>query len=122
MKRDMDLVRKILMVMSEENAGPNTNWEGKCVGFTRDQILHHAHLMKQGGLIDAVESKSLRNPIPIAMPLSITWAGHDFLDAVKDDSLWERAKLNVIKPAGGVAFSVLLEWAKTEAIRRLGIG
>ena len=51
----------------------------------------------------------------------LTWSGHEFADAANDGALWAKAKTNVIGPAGGVAFTVLLEWLKAEAKSRLGI-
>jgi hypothetical protein len=121
MKRDMDLVRAMLIFMSENDLSSNAEWGAVLPGYTQDQILHHAHLMTQGGLIESVDMTYMDSQLPMALPTSITWAGHDFLDAVTDDSLWAKAKDTVIKPAGGVAFTVLLEWAKSEAMRRLGM-
>jgi hypothetical protein len=43
------------------------------------------------------------------------------LEASRDPTLWQRAKENVLKPAGGMAFNVLLEWLKTEAKTKLGL-
>ena len=49
-----------------------------------------------------------------------------FASAIDNDTLWRRAKENVIKPAGSWTFDVLKEWLKAEivqglpTIRRLG--
>lgn len=120
MKRDMDLVRKILMLMSENEQGPNIKWTELLPDYTKEQIYHHAHLMAQGDLIDAADASTLSDRLPMAIPTSITWRGHEFIDSLRDPSLWAAAKKNVIGPGGAVAFTVLLEWAKAEALRRLG--
>lgn len=120
MKRDMDLVRKILMLMSENDQGPNVKWAELLPDYTKEQIHHHAYLMAEGDLIQAADATTLSDRLPMAIPTSITWAGHEFIDSIRDPSLWDAAKKNVIKPAGGVAFTVLLEWAKAETLRRLG--
>jgi hypothetical protein len=119
MKRDMDLVRKILIFMSGNDQGPNVKWEDAIPGYTQAQILHHAHLMSQGNLIDTIDATSLDDFLPMALPVSITWNGHEFLDASRDETLWERAKKHVIKPTGGVAMSVLTEWLKSQATAAL---
>ena len=119
MKRDMDLVRKILIVMSENGSGAYILWDAELSDYPTEQIFHHAHLMSQGGLIDAADTSSLDSPLPTAIPLSITWNGHEFLDASRDETLLEKAKKHVIKPTGGVAMSVLTEWLKGQATAAL---
>ena len=41
------------------------------------------------------------------MITSVTWAGYEFLDAARSDTVWNRAKSAVITGAGGLAFDVL---------------
>lgn len=121
MKRDMDLVRKILIFMSGNERGPHVKWQEELPEYTREQILHHAHLMAQGGLIEAAHCDDMDDLLPMALPTSITWAGHDFLAAASDDTIWAQAKKTVLAPAAGATFTVVLEWMKIEAMRRLGL-
>lgn len=119
MKRDFDLVRMILKDAEEMAPGEQAG------GFTYDGIddsIVEAHvvLLLEAGLLSGTIVESISDNAG-GIVTGLTWHGHDFLDAVKDDSLWSKAKETVIKPAGGVAFSVLLEWAKAEATRRLGL-
>ena len=93
----------------------------KIDGATDEQIGYHVYLMHQAGLVDAVDSTFISGNSPNFIPRKLTWDGHDFLDSIKDESLWEKAKKSVITPAGGVAFSVLLEWVKAEAKSRIGL-
>lgn len=120
MKRDLDLVRKILLWMEGSDHG-TVHTEPQIEGFSAEQVGYHVHLMGQAGLITALDITTNGDHSPNALPSSLTWAGHDFLDAVKDDTLWEKAKSMVLKPAAGVAFDVLLAWAKAEAKHRLGL-
>ena len=51
MKRDMDLVRKILLEASAREGacmGKNPTIEG----YSDDQVAHHVCLMQQGGLVE----------------------------------------------------------------------
>lgn len=120
MKRDLDLIRKILLAMEAEDCGfPES--ELQIEGFTEEQIGFHVHLLGQAGLARVVDSTYLENLSPSAIPTSITWAGYEFLAASKDDTLWDTGKAKVIKPTGGVAFGVLVDWLKAEAKAKLGI-
>jgi hypothetical protein len=121
MKRDMDLVRKILIFMSENDEGAHVLWANAVPGYTPEQIFHHAALMQQGGLIISVDTTCLEDKLPMALPLSITWDGHEFLDSSRDPTLWEKAKKHVIAPSGGVAMSVLTEWLKSQATAALAL-
>jgi hypothetical protein len=120
MKRDLDLVRKILLEMESQEHGTNADTL-QVTGFTAEQIGFHVYLMNEAGLINAIERSYLGALSPEAFPLNLTWDGYEFLEAARDPTLWNQAKAKVIKPIGGVAFSVLLEWLKAEAKSRLGI-
>ncbi|MDB4873325.1 MAG: hypothetical protein JWL97_4329 [Gemmatimonadales bacterium] len=119
MRRDMDLVRNILLWIEAQDHALNINWEIQIEGFSDEQVGYHCHLMHEAGLIVASDATCMDSQSPEAIPRCLTWAGHDFLDSVKDATLWAKAKKHVILPAGGVAFSVLTEWVKAEAKHRL---
>jgi hypothetical protein len=90
-------------------------------GYTDEQIGFHVFLLGESGLAKVLENTPLQSQSPSALPLHLTWAGYEFLEAAKDETLWGKAKTVVIKPAGGVAFGVLVEWLKAEAKARLGL-
>lgn len=120
MKRDIDLIRKILLVLESQEHGFFR--EPLVVdGYTEEQIGYHVHLLGEAGLLKVRDHTHLQSMSPEAFPISITWAGHEFIDAAKDESIWEKAKTKVLKPIGGVALDVLLEWLKAEAKQRIGL-
>lgn len=121
MKRDLDLVRKILQWMEAQDQGRNVGWKIEIEDHTDEQIGYHAHLMAQAGLILAADRTYTDSHTPYSIPLSITWAGHEFLAAAASDTIWAKAKEHVLKPAAGATFPVLLEWLKMEAKARLGL-
>lgn len=120
LKRDVDLIRSILIAMENESCGfPSGDLQ--IAGFTDEQIGFHVYLLGQAGFARVADTSDTENFLPSAIPLSITWSGYEFLEAAKDENLWKKAKEIVIKPAGGVAFGVLVEWLKAEAKTRFGI-
>lgn len=120
MQRDFDLIRKILLTMEAHEHGFLAN-RLEIEGFTEEQIGFHVYLLGEAGLAKVVENTPAQSESPSAFPLNLTWAGYEFLEAAKDETLWGKAKERVIKPAGGVAFGVLVEWLKAEARTRLGL-
>lgn len=120
MKRDMDLIREILLWMEKQETGRNIDWVYDIPERTKESIQYHAHLMAQAGLIDAVNVTYLEDHTPQSKPMSLTWAGYEFLDAIRKDTIWEKAKNKAISTTGGIGFSLLVEVLKREGLRRLG--
>jgi hypothetical protein len=120
MKRDLDLIRKLLLAM-EAREHAFVQEELSIEDYTEEQIGFHVYLLGEAGLAKVGENTHILSKSPSALPLHLTWAGYEFLEAAKDETLWGKAKEKVIKPAGGVAFGVLVEWLKAEAKAKLGL-
>lgn len=120
MKRDLDLIRKLLLAMEAQEHGLIQE-ELTVEGYAQEQIGFHFYLIGEAGLAKVVEDTNLQSQSPSAFPLNLTWAGYEFLEAAKDETLWGKAKTHLIKPTGGIAFGILVEWLKAEAKIRLGL-
>ena len=89
MKRDMELIREILLAVE---AGDDSS---KISGYDPDLIKYHQALTIEAGLVDGVTSKSTSNTTKVANFISLrklTWNGHEFIDAVRQDSIWNTVK------------------------------
>jgi hypothetical protein len=107
MKRDMDLARKILLELEQ---APSFNQIVELKGifkenYSKDQVYYHVMLLAQAGLIDANEGGSFQESR--WFPLHLTWEGHDFLEAAKDNARWQKAKKIMREKGGGIVFEVL---------------
>jgi hypothetical protein len=60
-------------------------------------------------------------PFPIAIPLTITWRGHDFLENAREPAVWSRA-LELSKKAGSTSLSVITEALTKVVLDRLKTG
>jgi hypothetical protein len=107
MQRNMDLVRMILMRLETSPSG----WAPNNLGiksFSPEQIGYHAHIMRQEGLIEGSDVPHTGSAGPEALPRSLTWKGHEFLELARDQERWNRAK-GIIARVGGAPLSV---WMK----------
>lgn len=120
MKRDMNLVREILLWTESQEHG-YVKGNPSLEGYSEEEIGYHVYLMSQAGLVNAADTTSMGDESPNAILLGISWLGHEFLDAAKDDTIWSKAKNTILKPTAGVAFDVLLEWLKAEAKKKIGL-
>lgn len=91
MKRNMDLVRAILLAMEAHPTGYAPE-RFTIAGYDQDVIGHHIYLMAQGELVIAHDATTFGDASPIALPATITWKGHDFLDAVRNDTVSSKLK------------------------------
>lgn len=106
MKRDLDLVRKILLAL-EAHAHGFAPAPFTVVGYDDETIGHHVWLLRQGGLLTAAVVVAQGDASPTAIPEALTWAGHEFLDSVRNETVWRKLKA-VMKDKGlTLPFSVM---------------
>jgi hypothetical protein len=89
MKRDMDLVRKIMLAIEKADAPLN---ELDIPGHDDDAIVYHVSLLNQAGLIQDAEIDFRASHSGVIL----TWEGHEFLDNARDNSRWKS-----VQKAGG---------------------
>jgi len=102
MKRDMDLVRWIL---SEIEKQPSYNDEINLEreDYPSEVVFYHIMLLHEAGLIVARDESGINDLHWV--PERLTWQGHEFLEAAKDDSRWNKAK-EIMARGGGFVFEV----------------
>ena len=108
MKRNMDLVREILMQI--EATEPEKEITLDVTGYSKEEIGLHVELMIEYGLI---EGKAIPSDTGAAHTIltywikGMTWEGHDFLDAARNDTIWNKAKEKCLEATGGLSLDVL---------------
>ncbi|WP_205230457.1 DUF2513 domain-containing protein [Azospira oryzae] len=114
MTRDMDLIRALLLKLEALPSEMGSIYifyqdddETKIPGYTYDQVWYHYKLLLEAGLVDQGGSGALNG----IMFRSLTWAGHDFVDSVRDPEIWAKAKKGA-SAAGGLSLDLLQDLAK----------
>lgn len=115
MKRDMDLVRTILLALADSD---EPLWSTDLVTdeYSRDVIGYHFLILDEAGLIMANVKAAGDDPYYIAVASRLTWEGNDFLDAVRDESIWKRVRSTIGKITGGASFEVFKTVASSLAL------
>lgn len=115
MKRDMDLVRTILFALANSD---EPLWSTDLVTdeYSRDVIGYHFLVLDEAGLIVANVKAADNDPYYIAVASRLTWEGNDFLDAVRDESIWKRVRSTISKITGGASFEVFKTVASSLAL------
>jgi DNA-binding transcriptional ArsR family regulator len=121
MKRDMDLIRKILQLVESCDSAYGLQEMPEIDGYDSTTISYQLRILRDANLIEAEPIDECGRGHSDYCGINLTWAGQDFLSASSDDSIWQKAKDTVLKPTASFTFSVLLEWLKTEAKMKLGL-
>jgi hypothetical protein len=114
MTRDMDLIRELLLRLEAfplRLGGivhiPLDDEVLAVPGYDPAQIDYHLSLIREAGFID---DGGVRPAVGLGFR-RLTWAGHDFLDSVRDPEVWAKTKKGAIA-AGGFTFDLLKDLAK----------
>ncbi len=91
MKRNMDLVRSILLDAEENGIDETDFYMPEIPGYSEDQISYHNGLLYDAGLISAYRTADKTNGA-VYYVRRLTWQGHEFLDAARNESVWNKAK------------------------------
>jgi len=115
MKRDMDLIRAVLMTAEDEN-------HERLESHSLDVVCFHVQLcidaqFVEGKVVSDFDGRTLTWESYAVMRL--TWLGSDALDAMRDATIWNKAHQHVLKPTASWTFSLLFDWLKAEARQRI---
>lgn len=106
MRRDMDVVRSIVLAVSDAS-GPVNSVDG----VPGTDFVIHAQLLEEAGFVEAAIMSNGKRPATEAMIWRLTWAGHEFADSVRDPKVWAKTK-QAVAVGGGFTIDLLKDLAK----------
>lgn len=121
MRRDMDEVRQILKTVADSSQ--------KKVSLTLltddihslEDIAYQAQIMSQAGLVEASLQTDMNGNAVGGTIGPLTWAGNDFLDAVRSNSVWKKVKQTLARTVGSASMAVIVQLAEHIALKTLGL-
>lgn len=96
MKRDMDLVRLILLEI-EDKYRSTAIYDLAIDGYDTEIVAYHCKILYEAGLISDYKAQYADNEIYVFGVGSLTWDGNDFLEKIRDDSQWKKVKETITK-------------------------
>lgn len=121
MKRDMDLIREMLLLIENHPDVPpyslqvddflNLNSNPEIISF-------HIDLMREAGLIEV--GGASYGEVKDYYVSRLTFAGYDYLDSVRNAKIWRNVK-EKIKVVGGATFDIIKAVAIAEIKQELHI-
>jgi len=125
MKRDMDLIRALLLHYEGEDPVDMSVW-------AKDQILYHTGLLHDAGLLQSSITRLVRRRVKQTgdlkefheseqIPTQLTWEGHEFLDKSRSDEIWAKARSNVKENVVSIGFNLMSSLLDATIKTKLGI-
>ena len=121
MKRELGLIREIMLCLEADDRNLSPSNE-RLKDWTKDEIGHHVWLALSAGLLDGTEITGFGDNQKMALAFGLTWDGHDFLAAARDDSVWAKVTQMTIVQTGAVTLAVLKELLVRTTRERLRLG
>jgi hypothetical protein len=118
MKRNMDLVRQMLMQIED------SFWRGAVPPyvlrpFTAEEVRYHTHLLTEDGLIEGAAVTAGTRTDSDEARWMLTAKGHDFLDLARDEQRWNQARL-IIQKVGSAPIAVWMKVLNDLLLKDLG--
>lgn len=118
MKRDMDLVREIMLKVEALPPGPPVLYR---IGEVEDLVLlNHLEMLIEAGLVRGKISRSQGSRGDVIGISTLTWEGHEWIDTVRDPRVWDATKATLQE--SGAAPSFELTKAVATRILRMRVG
>lgn len=108
MKRDMELIRKILIYF-EDKPDDKLVENLEIEGYDLTIIQHHLVMIFEAGFIAAEPERTNTGRVFKVYPFRLTWEGHEFLAAARNDSIWMKTKKTILSKISDIPFSLLKE-------------
>jgi hypothetical protein len=117
MKRDMDTVRRILLAVEDASAPVEQLDDCDDAVFS-----YHVAILIESGLVrgDVSDYGDTLQPFGGSI-FRLTWSGHEFLDAARNESVWQNTTATVRSKGLSLTFDVLKELLTATVRGQLGL-
>ncbi len=125
MKRDMDLVIKILEYFEErKDTSLVKRFDNMISGYDKDVVIYHVHRMHEAGLLNSeimtYDNKS-SGRLARVYPAGLTWQGHEFIDAMRGKGVAEKVRQKLGDSLSKVPFTLIKELALSYFRQQIGV-
>jgi hypothetical protein len=133
MKRDMDLVREILIAIEDDPRFDGSTFIGShelyktaqresLANYPPGELDYHLSMLIEQGYIKGRYPPATLSDFGPPSPLisKLTWEGHELCASIRDPDIWTKTKGRAGQIAA-VTFPIFVEIAKSEIKKRLGL-
>src|SRR5215203_241943 len=119
MKRDLDLVRQLLLQIEALPAGPPVQY--RTSEIEDPVLLAHFELAIAAGLVNGKLARSQGARGDVISISGLTWEGHEWIEMVRSQSVWSETKATLLEGAGALTYELVKEVAVKILRQRAGL-
>ena len=105
MRRDLELIRKILLHIEEADE-PLSSDEIEIVDYEPGIVDYHVQLLVEAQYLVGISVASFDNPYGW-IGLRLTWDGHDFLDSARNENVWRATTMTIGQQLGTASMEIV---------------
>lgn len=109
MKRNLDLIRDILIFIEDGNFDFLSSDDMNFPKIEHDELTSHLELMADAGFITFIDNSVFERKI--YAKIKMRYKGYDYLETIRDSTVWNKTKESIKKVSGGVTFDLIKETA-----------
>lgn len=126
MRLNHECVRDILLTMESLDYGEILklrDYKNKplLAKYSEEDFVYTVKKLKEADYVSASIAPGIQGTFLRFSVDSVTWLGHQFLDTVRDNAVWEETK-SITSKVAGVSLSILSDVAKDVLKKALGLG
>ena len=110
MQRNWELVRDILTALEVRDTARGVLRPEQVSGYPPEVVSYHFYILNEAGLIEASCFKPISGPMD-CNGRNLTWAGHEFLDSIRNDTAWNKIKTTAKSKGVDLSFEVIKQVA-----------
>ena len=120
MRRDHELIRKLILYVEEHDEMDTHRHLADFPGYDERTIARHIELLEEDGLVEANLLRIEQPPGPVSGAVTrLRSKGHDFAENVTNDAVWKKVQALVTAKGGSVSLAIVIELAKQAARKHL---
>lgn len=119
MKRDLDLVRQVLLQVEALPAGPPAQY--RTSEIDDPVLLAHFELVIAAGLVNGKIARSQGTRGDVISISGLTWEGHEWIEMVRSQTVWNEIKSTLLQHGGALTYELTKAVARRILRARLGL-
>jgi len=104
MKRDLDLIRQVLLQIEALPAGPPAQY--RTSEIDDPVLLAHFELVIAAGLVDGKIARSQGMRGDVISISGLTWEGHEWIEMVRSQAAWNEIKSTLLENGGVLTYEL----------------
>jgi hypothetical protein len=118
-KRDLDLVRQLMLQIEALPAGPAAQY--RMSEIEDPVLLAHLELLIEAGLVNGKIARSHGARGDVISVAGLTWQGHEWTEMVRSQSVWNETKSAVLDQGAPLTFELTRAVAAKLLRAKLGL-